>query len=64
MATLWIDPLEQNGLTLTSIAMVFQMRAIDRKRIIRKIGKLETEYLAQVDAAIWQLLKPSEDDEA
>jgi mRNA interferase MazF len=34
------------------------MRAIDRKRIIRKIGDLESEYLAQVDAEIWRMLKP------
>lgn len=40
--------------------MVFQMRAIDRKRIIRKIGELEPEYLAQVDAEIWRMLQPSE----
>jgi mRNA interferase MazF len=36
------------------------MRAIDRKRIIRKIGELEPEYLAQVDTEIWQMLKPPE----
>ncbi len=45
-------------MTLPSIAMVFQMRAIDRKRIIRSIGTLEPEYLAKVDAAIWAMLKP------
>jgi hypothetical protein len=48
----------QNGLTLPSVAMVFQMRAIDRKRIIRRIGELEMPYLTQVDAEIWQMLKP------
>jgi mRNA interferase MazF len=53
-----IEPSPQNGLTLSSVAMVFQMRAIDRKRIIRKIGALEAEYLAKVDAAIWEMLKP------
>jgi mRNA interferase MazF len=58
--TVQIEPSEQNGLILTSVAMVFQMRAIDRKRIIRKIGELESQYLAQVDAVIWQMLKPPE----
>jgi mRNA interferase MazF len=56
--TVQINPSQQNGLTLPSIAMVFQMRAIDRKRIIRSIGTLEPEYLAKVDAAIWAMLKP------
>jgi hypothetical protein len=36
------------------------MRAIDRKRIIQKIGELELQYLTQVDAEIWQILKPKE----
>ncbi len=56
--TVKIDPSNLNGLTLPSVAMIFQMRAIDRKRIIRKIGDLESEYLAEVDAEIWRMLKP------
>ncbi len=39
------------------------MRAIDRKRIIRKIGELEPKYLAQVDVEISQMLKPPEIDD-
>ena len=61
--TVRIEPSQLNGLTLPSVAMVFQMRAIDRKRIIRKIGELELDYLAQVDAEIWRMLKPSEAEE-
>ncbi len=61
--TVKIEPSEQNGLTLPSVAMIFQMRAIDRKRIIRKIGALESEYLTQVDAEIWRMLRPSETEE-
>jgi mRNA interferase MazF len=58
--TIRIEPSEQNGLTLPSVAMVFQLRAIDRKRIIQKIGELELQYLTQVDTEIWQMLKPKE----
>lgn len=58
--TVRIEPSEQNGLSLPSVAMVFQLRAIDRKRIIQKIGELELQYLTQVDAEIWQMLKPKE----
>lgn len=61
--TVRIEPSEQNGLTLPSVAMVFQRRAIDRKRIIQKIGELELQYLTQVDAEIWQMLKPKEAQE-
>jgi hypothetical protein len=41
----------------------FPNAGIDRKRLIRKIGDLETEYLAQIDTEIWQTLKPSETEE-
>ncbi len=58
--TVRIEPSEINGLTLPSVAMIFQMRAIDRKRIIRKIGELETNYMDQVDAEIWKMLRPPE----
>src|ERR687885_2978339 len=58
-----IEPSEDNGLTLPSVAMVFQMRAIDRKRIIRKIGELEPQYLAQIDAEILRMLKPPATEE-
>lgn len=57
--TVRIEPSSTNGLTLPSVAMVFQLRAIDRKRIIRKIGELEADDLAQIDAEIWRMLKPS-----
>ena len=55
-----IEPSELNSLTMPSVAMVFQVRAIDKKRIVRKIGELDPEYLHQVDLEIWRMLKPSE----
>ncbi|MDJ0599587.1 MAG: type II toxin-antitoxin system PemK/MazF family toxin [Crocosphaera sp.] len=58
--TVKIEPSLINGLTLPSVAMVFQLRAIDPKRIIRQIGKLESDYLEQVDIEIWRMLKPPE----
>lgn len=58
-----IEPSQRNGLSLPSVAMVFQMRAIDRKRITRKIGELEAQYLAEIDAEIWRMLKPPETEE-
>ena len=43
--------------------MVFQMRAIDKKRIIRKIGCLKPEDLQRLDTEVWQMLKPSDSTE-
>jgi mRNA interferase MazF len=56
--TVLLEPSETNGLTTTSVALVFQMRAIDRKRIVRKLGSLGSEDLAKIDTAIWQMLQP------
>jgi mRNA interferase MazF len=56
--TVRIEPSIVNGLSAISVAMVFQLRAIDTKRIIRKIGSLETAYLKQIDVEIWRMLKP------
>ena len=53
-----IEPSEENGLTQTSIVMIFQMRAIDKSRIVKKIGTFSDMDLAEVDAEIWKMLKP------
>ena len=55
-----IEPTEENGLTQTSVVMIFQMRAIDKKRIIKTIGKLSAEDMQKVNAEIWRMLKPDE----
>ena len=36
--TIFVDPSAENGLTLPSVLLVFQLRAIDRSRIGRTIG--------------------------
>ena len=56
-----IEHSTENGLTQTSIVMIFQMRSIDKSRIIKTIGKLSEEDLVKVDAEIWQMLKPSDE---
>jgi mRNA interferase MazF len=53
-----IEPTDENGLTQTSIVMIFQMRAIDKTRIVKKIGMLSIEDMEKVDAEIWRMLKP------
>jgi mRNA interferase MazF len=54
-----VEPSPDNGLTTSSVVMVFQMRAIDKTRIIRRIGRLSEADMARVDAEIWRMLKPS-----
>lgn len=53
-----IEPTSQNGLTMPSVVMVFQLRAIDKRRIIQKLGELSQEDMARVDAELWRMLRP------
>ena len=48
--TFRIDPSSQNGLTRPSALLVFQLRAIDKKRLGRRIGRLEQHHLQQLEA--------------
>ena len=53
-----IAPSLENGLTETSVIMVFQMRAIDKARVVRRLGALSDADLRLVDAEIWKMLTP------
>ena len=54
--SLKITPSKENGLDLESIALVYQMRAIDVRRLKNKIGKVDKEILISIDNLIKQLL--------
>lgn len=38
--TMTIQPDDENGLDMASVALVFQLRAIDKRRLKRQIGRL------------------------
>jgi mRNA interferase MazF len=52
-----VEPSSENGLTTPSVVMVFQMRAIDKARIVSNLGKLSEADMKRVDAEIWRMLK-------
>ena len=54
--TIRVDPSPQNGLSAVSILLVFQLRAIDRRRIGDTIGQLEPSLMTQVDQEMRRLL--------
>lgn len=56
--SLRVEPSSENGLTVPSVVMVFQMRAIDKARIIRMIGRVSQADLARIDEQIWKMLEP------
>ena len=54
--TLEVQSTPKNGLSTTSILLIFQIRAIDKKRLKKKIGELEEETLHEVDRMLKTML--------
>ena len=54
--TLRIAPTEENGLTTPSIVLAFQLRAIDKKRLYKKIGVLEAAHLDELNKTLKTML--------
>jgi len=51
-----IPATKSNGLSVTSIALVSQVRAVDKKRVQAALGKLDPHTMADVDAELRNLL--------
>ena len=47
-----IEPTPENGLTATSVALVFQVTSVDRVRFRAKLGFLSPEDRAKIDDVI------------
>ena len=54
--TVAIQPSLQNGLERPSVLLVFQIRAIDKRRLIRRLGRLEDDHLKNLENQIRDLL--------
>lgn len=54
--TFLIQPDAENGLTMQSVALECQLRAIDKKRLKRKIGRLSSSQLIELQKQIKDLL--------
>lgn len=53
--TLLVEPSGENGLDTASVASVFQLRAIDKKRLIKRIGFLERSLTLQINRLLKKL---------
>jgi mRNA interferase MazF len=53
--TLTVSPDAQNGLSLPSVALVFQLRALDKREFVQRLGVLDAQTLDQVFALLDQL---------
>jgi len=54
--TILIQPSARNGLSTPSVLLVFQLRAIDKMRVTKKIGSLEDGLMLKVNAEMKELL--------
>jgi len=54
--TFEVAPSPENGLQERSVALVMQLRAIDRKRLQRKLGRLEPHYMTVLEGEVKHLL--------
>ena len=52
-----ITPSNENGLKEESVTMVFQIRAIDKSRLHKKLGRLDGHSIKKIDEVLKTLLK-------
>ena len=43
--TFLVQPSSKNGLTSASVVLAFQLRALDKRRIVERVGQLEQNHL-------------------
>jgi len=53
--TLVVDPTKENGLSDESVAMVFQLRSLDKSRFKRKLGEITKEQIKAMDEILLDL---------
>ena len=54
--TIRVEPSKINGLSVPSVLLVFQLRAISKARIVSTMGRLEDQYMDKLDLAMRSLL--------
>ena len=52
-----LTPTKQNGLDSTSEILTFHIRSISKNRLIKKVGKIEEEELAQIKIGLNEILR-------
>jgi len=55
--TIEIKKSNKNGLNTDSVSLIFQLQALDKKRLVSKIGNMEEIYLKEIDKKLKELLK-------
>ena len=55
--TFLVKPDKLNNLTSSSVALVFQLRAIDKRRLKHKIGKLEKRMILHIKQILKEIME-------
>ena len=55
--TIQIEPTKRNGLETGSVALIFHLRSIDKRRLIRAVGIIEKPVLQKIMRVIKQLFR-------
>lgn len=55
--TIEVKPSGKNGLSTKSIALIFQIRAVDKKRMKTEVGNIENGVMEKIDNMLKNLLK-------
>lgn len=51
-----IQPSRENGLSMPSVLLIFQLRAINKQRVTQKIGHLDEKSMSQVNQELKKML--------
>lgn len=54
--TLRVEPDADNGLSVPSVALVFQLTNVDTRKIIREMGRLSPDDVTRLQAELRQIL--------
>ncbi|HEY4521346.1 MAG TPA: type II toxin-antitoxin system PemK/MazF family toxin [Candidatus Paceibacterota bacterium] len=55
--TLALLPDKDNGLSQESVALIFHVRSVDKNRVVRTIGKVDTATRKKIDIALKKMLR-------
>jgi mRNA interferase MazF len=55
--TMRVEPSPENGLSMPSVILLFQLQVVDRRRLLRVIGALESHYVDRFDNELRSMLK-------
>lgn len=54
--TLQVEPSPVNGLSVPSVVLLFQVQVVDKRRVLRVVGELDQDHVAQIDARLRNML--------